>query len=361
MRTTINCTLIALLLSVTLVPGVAAKDIFDKISAEALYEAGEEIYHSALLYLHADKTLDLENEDAVLLFERRETRWTEDGRLVETTRRSVLIRTEYGLDHFADLRIPWDGARQKLTVQRMRTLREADNATIDAGPTAVVETLPFAVDRAPDYCHLRETMLLHDGIELPCVLETIWTIEDIEPYRPGASGIQSLMGTEPAVVSQFALTLPAGRPPSIEVAGGAPQPTVTTDDDGNQTWTVAMQDLGARPHPATDESILQQPRVSWSTWKDWDALASDLESGLEQGAVIDDDLRTALNEKLEEARTPAEKTRLIANFIDQTTRLVGYGSYQTGAMCSGVFSGFAASKLGGSRKYPPISGLKNST
>jgi hypothetical protein len=33
--------------------------------------------------------------------------------------------------------------------------------------------------------------------------------------------------------------------------------------------------------------------------------------------------------------------------------------YQTGAMCSGVLSMLAGSKLGGSRNRPPISGAKN--
>jgi hypothetical protein len=299
-----------------------AQDVFEKISTEAIHEEGQEIYHSGLLFLHAEQILALEDEDAVILFQRFEIRWTDDGRLVQTTRRSVLIRTEYGLDHFADLRIPWDSARQELTVQRLRTLRLSDGVSIDAGPTAIVETLPYAVDRAPDYCHLRETMLLHDGVELPCVLETVWTIEDTEPFRPGASGMHGFMGPEPAIDTQFALTLPAGIQPVIETAGGAPQPATSTDADGRQTWTFEMKELAAAPHPDTEESIYSQPRVSWSTWKDWESLAADLEARVASGAVIDDELREAFEEKLNDVRTTGEKARLVAEFIDQTTRLI---------------------------------------
>ena len=325
-RAIITSTLLALLLPLAWTPFVTADDVFNRISAEAIHEEGSETFHAGLLYLHAENTMDLENEDAVILFERQEFRWTTDGRLEQTMKRSVLIRTEYGLDHFADLRIPWDGARQKLTVDRLRTLRFSDDETIDAGPTAVVETLPFAVDRAPDYCHLRETMLLHDGVELPCVLETIWTIEDTEPFRSGASDLRSLMLPEPAVISQFALTMPAGMAPVIESAGGAPEPQVSSDAEGNRTWTVTMAELAPRPRPNTRESIRQQPRVYWSTWKDWGALAADITERLDNAAVLDDDLRTALNKALEKARTPYEKARLTAGFIDRTTRLVGYGS-----------------------------------
>lgn len=325
-KTIITSALLALLISFTGASILTAEDIFDRISAEAIHEEGDEIYHSAFLYLHADKTLDLENEDAVILFQRFETCWTVDGRLVQTTKRSVLIRTEYGLDHFADLRIPWDGDHQKLTVHTLRTLRIDDDEPIDAGPTAVVETLPFAVDRAPDYCHLRETMLLHDGVELPCVLETVWTVEDTEPFRPGASGTHSFMGPEPALVSQFVLMMPVGMEPIIRTADGAPQPTECTDAAGHRTLTVEMADLGPRPHPATDESIRLQPRVSWSTWKDWSALDGELTAQLEKSAVLDDALKAAFEEKLEKARTPSEKAWLVAEFVDQTTRLVGYGS-----------------------------------
>ncbi len=279
-------------------------------------------YDINALQKQALQTLDMTREDAVILYQRFETRWTDDGRLVQTTKRAILIRTEYGVDHYTDLRIPWDSLRQKLTVHRLRTLRLSDAASIDAGPTAVVETLPYSVDRAPDYCHLRETMLLHDGVELPCILETVWTIEDTEPFRPGASGIHSFMGPEPATDSQFALTLPAGIQPSIDMAGGAPQPAISTDADGRQTWTFEMIELAAAPHPATDESILLQPRVSWSTWKDWESLAADLEARVASGAVIDDELREAFDEKLKDARTPGEKARLVAAFIDQTTRLI---------------------------------------
>ncbi len=295
------------------------------ITAQAVHVEKEPGFQSQALLDRADRKFDLENEDAVILFQRFETKWTADGRLVQTTTRSVLINTEYGLDHFADLRIPWDGARQELTVERLRTLRLSDEAVIDAGPTAVVETLPFRVDRAPDYCHLRETMLLHDGVELPCILETIWTVEDTEPFRPGASGTYSLMGTEPALVSQFSFSS-AGVEPVIHAAGGAPQPVRAATTGGYQTWTVEMEELAASPLPETDESVLLQPRVCWSTWASWDALAEDLDERFDAGMVLDDEMRDALNEKLEEARTPMERARLTAEFIDQTTRLVRYGS-----------------------------------
>lgn len=326
MRIVITLTMLALFIACAAAVPVTASPAFTASSTEPIYEHGDVRLLSGDLLRRAEEAFDLENEDAVILFERFEERWTADGRLVRTTRRSVIIRTEHGLDHFADLRIPWDGARQKLTVERLRTLRISDEAVIDAGPTAVVETLPFRVDRAPDYCHLRETMLLHDGVELPCILETIWSIEDTEPFRPGTSGARSLALDEPAVISQFALTLPDGVTPSIETAGGAPQPTAVDGPGRSRTWTVRMEDVDDRPHPATDETVRQQPRVCWSTWEDWDALGADIIGVLDKAAVLDEPLREAVNEALKGARSPSERARLTAAFIDRSTRLVDYGS-----------------------------------
>ena len=118
----------------------------------------------------AKEAFDLEQEDAVFLLDELSESWTADGRRVRGVHQLVLIRTEYGIDHHADLRIPWDSARQRLILHSLCTWRASDDRWIESGPTAMVETLPFAVDGAPDYCHLRETMLLHDGVELPCVM-----------------------------------------------------------------------------------------------------------------------------------------------------------------------------------------------
>jgi len=310
MRTTIATVLLALVLALAGTTPINAEE-----------RSFDGTYDIDALLKQAGKTLDLETEDAVILFRRVEIYWTADHRLVESTHQAILIRTEYGIDHFADLRIPWDRARQRLTEGALRTYRLSDDQWISAGATAVVETLPYAVDSAPDYCHLRETMLLHDGVELPCVLETAWTVEDSKPFRAGASGTHSLMGPEPALVSRIDLVVPAGSPLAFHAAGGAPQP-ILSERNGLQYRTFEMNSLGARLHPVTDESIRQQPRVDWSTWESWDTLATDITGQIDKQAVLDDDLRLALEKELEKARTPGERARKTAEFVDRTTRLI---------------------------------------
>jgi len=165
----------------------------------------------ALLAVARDR-LDAEAEDAVLLLDRLREEWTVDGRRVTSVHRLLYVRTDYGADHHADLRVPWDGAHQRLQVHLLRTFRLSDRRWVESGPTARVETLPFAVADAPDYSERRETMLLHDGVELPCVLETAYTIEDARPFRPGADGLWTLSRDEPSVRSELVLASPPGLP-----------------------------------------------------------------------------------------------------------------------------------------------------
>lgn len=272
---------------------------------------------------HAGEVFELEREDAILLLDELSEAWTADGRLVRTVHRVVLITTDYGIEHHADLRIPWDSARQRFTLESLRTWRLSDDAWIDAGPTAEVETLPFAVDRSPDYCDLRETMLLHDGVELPCVMETRYTIEDVAPFRPGFAGAFCLFRHEPAVVSRLVLAGPDTAPPRWTLAGDAPEPVEGRDELLElATWTFELHDVPAEPLPAGADSLAGLPQVSWSSWKDHAALASVLRERLDEATELDDALEKRLAEALRDARTPAEKARLTASFVAKGTRFV---------------------------------------
>lgn len=272
-----------------------------------------------------EKAGDLGNEDAVLLLDELREDWTADGRRVHSVHRIVYIGTEYGKRQHADLRVPYDGARQELTVTALRTWRLSDERWIESGPTARVETLPFALDRAPDYQQRREMMLLHDGVELPCVVETRYAIEDREAYRRGASGMWTVRHEDPAVVSRFVLGFAEGVTPLWTVADGAPEPVQGRDSKrGLETLTFEAGPVDTLPYPRIAGSADGLARVVWSTWKDWSSLGSDLQGRFAAALETDDELKAAIAEKLEGARTEAEKARLVAEFVSEATRLTHY-------------------------------------
>jgi hypothetical protein len=268
---------------------------------------------------------DLENEDAVVLLESHREDWTEDGRRAYTLDRIVFIRTRVGIGRYADLRVPYDGSRQKFTVDALRTWRLSDERWIVSGPTAQVDTLPHGLDRAPDFAHLRERMLLHDGVELPCVLEVSYTIEDLRSYRPGRDGLWNFATADPVLISRLVLGFPVGAPPVHVTFGSVPEPVRGRDDrNGLDTLTFELGPVEPRPQPWTPETIHRVPHVAWSTWKDWAALGQEVRGRFEDALVLDEELREALARALRKARSDAGRIEGVLDLVGESTRRVEY-------------------------------------
>jgi hypothetical protein len=223
------------------------------------------------LWATAQTSFDLTKEDAVLLLESRRVEIADAGDVATTVHRVVWIGTAAGLRAHADLRVPWNSATGTLTVTRLRTWREGRwlPAAEKLSDTAIVHTLPYAVDHADDYTAMRETMLLHDGVELPCLMETEYTVT--ERGRPAADDRFVLAQRDPAVLVRLAVSAPATRALHHRELNGAPPPVVD-ERNGRRTLTWTRQPASALQLPLTAEPAAYEPTVIWSTWADERAL-----------------------------------------------------------------------------------------
>ncbi|MBN1885030.1 MAG: DUF3857 domain-containing protein [Candidatus Krumholzibacteriota bacterium] len=277
------------------------------------------------LLARAGETVDLGAHDAVVLLESRTVDLSEPGTRRTTVHRVVRIATSLAIRRHADLRIPRDGDTSTLNVLLLRTWRDGRWWPSESGisETAVVETLPRAAATADDYTGMRETMLLHDGVELPCVIETAWEIaERIDPGA-GSDGRFIFRQSDPAVVAELELVLPAGAEPQFAGANGAPSPSRDTGENGETIlrWEMtALAPLGA--HPAGDPARWV-PAVSWSTWRDWPALGLAISTAVDAAAA---DLGFALADTVtaltRHEPSDAARARRVAAFIDETVRPV---------------------------------------
>jgi transglutaminase-like putative cysteine protease len=310
-------TLIRFVLALLVVPTVAATPgVASPTSVTGEHDIGA-------LIRRAEKAFDLAREDAVFLLDSERDDWTADGRRIRSLHRIVYIRTGHAIRSLADLRVPYDASRQRITVTALRTWRLSDERWIESGPTAQVETLPFAIDHAPDYADRRDMMLLHDGVELPCVLETAYAIEDTEPFRAGAEGLRALARSHPTVVSRFILGLPAGAAPSYAASTDVPEPTRRRDGAlGLDTFVFEMGPVEPSPYPQTPEALAHSPHIVWSTFKDWSSLGQDLHDRFTAAVELGDEVRRRLAEHLKQAGAEAEKARLVAGFVADSTRHV---------------------------------------
>lgn len=275
------------------------------------------------LWAAAQKTHDLDHEDAIVLLESRTVRLEQDGTAATRVHKVVWINSAVGIRGYADLRVPWDSADSGLDVEILRTWRDGrwwpDPAAISE--TAVVHTLPRALERADDYCALRETMLLHDGIELPCILETAYTVT--ERGLPAADGLFRFPQRDSAVLVELEVDAPEDLPLHHQEINGAPVPAVRSGG-GRRAFVWTMSPVPALRLPVTEQPEAYEPAVVWSTWPSWEALAAEVLVRFDAAARAEGALADSLASRTRRAMDQVSLVRTVLDFVDESVRKVPY-------------------------------------
>lgn len=278
------------------------------------------------LWARAQESFDLKTHDAVLLLESRQVTIMENGNLITRVHRVVWIGTEMGIYDHADLRIPWNSATSSFTVVALRTWNDGRwwPHESEVSETAVVETLPFALALADDYTPMHETMLLHDGVELPCIMETIYEIEEQGAARYGADDLFVLWQGDPALHVVYELTVPPELVPIYRSMNGAPEPEVSTNPDGTMRYTWSKENTSRLWWPRIAHPAVYAPSVMWSTWKDWKTLGRVVASSFDDAAVLSEALADSLAERVKYEPSSDAKFRAAADLVAEWTRGVDY-------------------------------------
>jgi hypothetical protein len=273
------------------------------------------------LWTAAQLNNDLTKQDAVLLLEERRVDIAADGAVAVTTHRVVWIGTGTGLRTHADLRVPWNEATSKLEVTKLRTWREGrwwpDVQRLS--DTAIVHTLPYAVDHAADYTTMRETMLLHDGVELPCIMETEYTIT--ERGLPGADDVFVLAQRDPAQLVRLVVETPIARAFTHRELNGAPAPAIE-EVNGRRTLTWTLQPAPALRSPVTAEPSVSEPTVAWSTWANDGALGQAWIGPFREAAVAPRAMRDSVRAALRTATDDQSRLQVGAKWLADRLRVV---------------------------------------
>ncbi len=288
-------------------------------AADGVHDVGE-------LMAAARAWVDLESMDAVVLLESRSIE-LRPGERTTTFHEIVWISTELGIERYADLRVPYDSATSTLEVTALRTWMDGRwwPHERELNPTAIVETIPFAIQSADDYTNMRETMLLHDGVEIPCIMETVYRITERRPAGTAADGLWIFPGDDPAVQVVYSVSAPSGSPFSFAAANGAPDPIVVETNGGTfTTRTWSMRTVGRLPRPLTPDPASHQPHVVWSTWGSWGELGDRFSANLDGTLALSVELADTLTKRLEHVPTLEAKADEVAAFIRETTRSVNY-------------------------------------
>jgi hypothetical protein len=280
------------------------------------------------LMLLAEEHYDLTMQDAVLLLESRKVTLSPGSRTT-TVHRIVWLGSETGVDTYADLRVPHNTSNSTLEVLTLRTWMDGrwwphEN---DISETAVVPTTPGALQSADDYTSMRETMLLHDGVEVPCIVETRYRIMERVPVRHGSDGLWVVPNRDPAVITILTVQAPSSTTLHHAELNGAPElrePMLVDDGGGlkNYVWRAELTDRLERPLVTDPETYA--PCVLWSTWSDWEALAEAVLSSTEEAMVLNETITDTVARLVEAKPLPLSRAEAIVEFINETTRPVRY-------------------------------------
>jgi hypothetical protein len=275
------------------------------------------------LWAEARNHYDLEKEDAVILLDSRRIEFHEDESYSERIHRVVWIGTAVGVRAYADLRVPWNSAGETLEVEKLRTWREGrwwpDPEKVS--DTAVVHTLPHALDHADDYTLMRETMLLHDGVELGCIMETAYTIT--RQARPAHGEIHVLAQADPVVQSELAVISTPRKPLQNTQLNGAPEPAQDKSMLGNRkTWRMRHVKPLARPH--TSEPHAYEPTVVWTNWRHWDELRRHWMTAFTADFELTEEQKAGLLEKLNPVLSPRQKLAAVGEYLNEMVRRIRY-------------------------------------
>jgi hypothetical protein len=269
----------------------------------------------------AQNSFDLDNQDAVFLLDKKRVDWLPDGRMIERIHRIIWIGTSYAVDHYGDHRIPYDSERCDFNVTTVRTWR--DGTWWVTGETGIVETLPEELNTAYDYTNIREMMLLHNGIEIPCILEIVYEIEDKEAFRPNIEGHWNLKRMEPCVKSILTIGIPKGN--DFKHGKHVDVPEYVISEDGNlDLYTWEMGPLDAIPYPRTEELTMLEPFVNWSTWYSWEEYGAYLDSLYKSHMILDNTLMAIADSIESAALTPQSRINAVIEYINNKTRLIDY-------------------------------------
>jgi hypothetical protein len=276
------------------------------------------------LWAQAQKAFDTSEHDAILLLESRHETILEGGGRRTIVHRAVWIGTPPGLRDHADLRIPWNSAVSTFRVHLLRTWRDGRWWPHESkvSSTAVVETLPFAVASADDYTTVREAMLLHDGVELPCIMETAYEIEQ-QPGPPGYDGIFVMQQRDPAALVELKIDIPDGVSLELNGYNGAPVPG-TAGGDREAAHIITMENLERLGSPRISDPSVYAPTVVWSTWPGWSALKEAFMPVFEEASVTGTDLSEIISERLMHEPSDAARARSIASLVNELTRSIHY-------------------------------------
>jgi hypothetical protein len=288
--------------------------------AQTSYDGKQDI---GALMATAARQFDTSKLDAYLLSDGTTITATADGRISTLVHRIIRLNSDLSVDKFGDYRVPFDQEHCTFTPLALRVWR--DGRWWNADSSAFVETLPFALEHAYDYAGVREMMLLASGVEVPCILEIAYRIDDRTPFRHGADDSWCFVRDEACLQSWFEVRSPSSVQPTVATYHSVTPATSTVDPATGLSvtrWQMGPIENAPLPRPGNLTSFA--PYLVWSTWPSWNDLARFASAALVPDTILPSEVASALDSIEFQASTKRELANSIASYLKDRMTPIDY-------------------------------------
>jgi tetratricopeptide (TPR) repeat protein len=292
---------------------------------------------------------DYSPEPVVLESEVTKLAFENDGTSNNENVGRVRIQSQAGIQAFGILHVPYPSANASVEFVSVKVTKPDGRVVVT--PAGNMMDMPAAVTQtAPLYSDLHDKQVPVKGMEIGDVLEYDIKVHFQTPLIPGQFWYAYNFNRANIVLAEeLEIKVPKDR--AVKVASANLQPVIT-EDAGRKTYTWKTSNLDRK---ASDAAALARsplhippPSVQITTFRNWDEIAQ-WYRGLEDPAAEPSAEIRSLAEKLTQgAVAPADKTRILYNYVATKIRYVGLdfgiGRYQPHAAADILENGYGDCK-----------------
>ncbi|MBC8101066.1 MAG: DUF3857 domain-containing protein [Cytophagales bacterium] len=285
------------------------------------------------LILSAPSSLAYPNASKATLLDLADITVRPDGTSRTVTRQAVKVFTKLGREQESEVKIPYTGGYEKVTVLRARTIRP-DGSVVNVRPEDIRDR--ELNDEQGEYSDARVISFSMPAVEEGCILDYEYETNQIQSKMPGSfwSDWYFQSGTDPVLLSRLTVTMPTGMKLNELYKNTTVRPKTTPADGGKsvlRTWearNVAPLDIEPMMPPA-DRVV---PAMHLSTVPTWQTIADWYSGMAKDRTVANDTVKARAVALTKDLKTPEEKAKAIFYYVEEKTRYValefGQGAYQ---------------------------------
>lgn len=263
--------------------------------------------------------------DAVVAVERDDFTLAADGSIAHHSKSIVkLLDAQRAKEKFADVHLPYDGARQTLTVDMARTVNE-DGEAHAASPDEILDIVPSWLADATIYSDVRERVVSFPAVDKGSVVE----LEITRVTKPGpdsAMGAEVMLGQwDPILDRTVTVTTPTGVTPKLAVVGLDLKPTEATTAAGHTyTFHLAKQPDRQRESGSPGDAVVL-PRLVISFQPSWAKVLEPIAARFLDKAIpqpLPEDIKHEADRLVAGATSETEKAQRLYAFVAHDIRSV---------------------------------------